>query len=435
MNVVIIGNHAAGISAAETLRWGDPSGQVVMISIEDTPPYSRCMLPFLLSGERTVDEILYRPRSFYEDLDIQTLFGVEAIRVLPKEKCVLLSSGDRVAYDALIIANGGTPSLPRIPGIESEGVFRFRTLEDAYRIAECADRIETVGILGGGLVGLKAAIALNKRGKKVKVVVGSPNVLSQIISVHEAKIYERYLTERGIEILTRTNPALIHANGDIRAVETTEGVKVPCQMVIVGKGVDANRSLVRDSGVETEYGVLVDEHCRTNVPDVYAAGDIAQSRDDVRAQGWMNSLWPFAVEEGRVAAENILGGNTTLRPRTSMNSFTIGELCLITCGLTGAREEVEDSEEFATTGPGKNQARRFVIKDGRLVGFALVGDVRHAGVLVSLVTRGVNISGVKDQMIAGEYDFAAMAPLIRDNQEKFTELEYQDVLYSLQEPV
>jgi len=434
MKVVIIGNHAAGISAAETLRQRDPSCEVLVISIEDTPPYSRCMLPFLVSGERDLDEILYRPRTFYEDLNIRTMFGVEVARVLASEKQVLLSDGQRIDYDALVIANGGTPSLPRIPGIENEGVFGFRNLEDARRIIDFADRIEVVGVLGGGLVGLKAAIALNVRGRKVKVIVGSPNVLSQIIGPHEAAIYERYLTELGIEIMTRNNPALVLGEGKVEGVETTEGVKIPCQMVVVGKGVDANRALVRDSGIKTEYGIVVDDHCRTNLSDVYAAGDIAQSRDDVRGQLWMNSLWPFAIEEGRVAAENILGLDTTLRPRTSMNSFTIGQLRLITCGLTGAREEIEGAEEITTTGPGKNDGRRLVLKDNRLVGFALVGDVRHAGVLTSLVTRGLDLSSVKDGIVAGRYDFASIVPFIRDNQATFTEPEYQEVLRSLQEP-
>ena len=145
---------------------------------------------------------------------------------------------------------------------------------------------------------------------------------------------------------------------------------------------------------------------------------------------WMNSLWPFAVEEGRVAAENILGRDATLRPRTSMNSFTVGELCLITCGLTGAREEVQGAEEITTTGPGRNDGRRFVLKDNRLVGFALVGDVRHAGVLTSLVTRGVDVSSVKDEIVSGRYNFSTILPLIRNNPGKFTNREYQEVLGS-----
>ena len=430
MKVVIIGNHAAGISAAETLRRGDVSCQIVMISTEDTPPYSRCLIPMLVSGEKRIEDILYRPASFYEDMNIETMFGVEAIRVLVDEKAVLLSDGSRVAYDALIIANGGTPSLPRIPGIENEGVFGFRNLDDAQRIIDYCRHAEVVGVLGGGLVGLKAAVALNKRGKKVKIIVGSPNVLSQIIGLHEARIYEQYLAELGIDIMTRTSPAGILGDGKVEGVESTEGLKIPCQMVVVGKGVDANRALVGDTTIKTEYGVVVDDHCRTSAADVYAAGDIAQSRDDVRRQLWMNSLWPFAVEEGRVAAENVLGRDATLRPRTSMNSFTVGELCLITCGLTGAREEVQGAEEITTTGPGRNDGRRFVLKDNRLVGFALVGNVRHAGVLTSLVTRGVDVSSVKDEIVSGRYNFSTILPLIRNNPGKFTNREYQEVLGS-----
>ena len=428
MKVVIIGNHAAGLSAADTLRRGDASCQITMISIESVPPYSRCLIPYLVSGEKQVDEILFKSPDFYEENSIRTMFGLEAVRVLVEDKAVLLADGGKVNYDALILATGGTPSLPRIPGIRSEGVFSFRGLEDARKIIGYCDRVERAVVLGGGLIGLKAAVALARRGMSVTVVVGSPNVLSQIVAAHEAEVFEEHLAELGIEIITRTNPAKVIGKDRVEGIETTEGGKIGCQMVVVGKGVRANKGLVDQTGIETEYGIIVDDCCRTSAEDVYAAGDVAQSRDDVRKERWMNALWPHAVEEGRVAAENILGKDSSLGCRTSMNSFTVGELALISCGLTGAREKVEGSEEIILKGPGKTDRRRFILKDNRLVGFALVGNVANAGVLTSLVTREVDVGNVKDQIISGRFDFPFMLPLVKENQDKFTEPEYQEVL-------
>ncbi|MCK4601116.1 MAG: FAD-dependent oxidoreductase, partial [Phycisphaerae bacterium] len=232
----------------------------------------------------------------------------------------------------------------------------------------------------------------------------------------------------GIEIIARTNAAKVLGKDKVEGIETTEGRKIACQMVIVGKGVDANKKIVEGTDIQTEYGIIIDDHCRTSVADVYAAGDVTQSPDSVRKEKWMNSLWPHAVEQGRVAAENILGKDSTLRGGTSMNSFTIGELALISCGLTGAREKTEGAEELAFKGPGGRQSRRFIIKDNRLVGFALVGNVANAGVLTSLVAKGVDITKVRDQIISGEYDFAFVLPLIKENPDKFTEPEYQEVL-------
>ncbi len=164
------------------------------------------------------------------------------------------------------------------------------------------------------------------------------------------------------------------------------------------------------------------------MPDIYAAGDVTQSPDTIRKKAWTNALWPHAVEEGRVAAENILGINSNLNGRTSMNSIKIGDIALISCGLTGARENMEGVEEITIKNSEKNNSKRFLIKKSCLVGFSLVGDVRHAGVLKSLVTKEVNIEKIKDVLISGVYDFPSILPLIKENKEKFNEPEYQEVL-------
>jgi len=270
-------------------------------------------------------------------------------------------------------------------------------------------------------------MGLHGRGKKVKVVVGSPNVLSQIAGPLEAEIFEEYLTEMGMEIIPRTSPAKILGKKKVEGIETTTGKKIKCQMVVVAKGVRANKDIAQGADIKTEYGIIVDEHCRTSVPDVYAAGDVAQSPDNVRKEKWMNALWPFAVEEGRVAAENALGKDTVLRARTSMNSLRIEDLAMITCGLTGAREEVEGAEVTTVKGPGKWDSKRFILKDNRLVGFALVGDVAHAGVLTSLITKEVDVGKVKKELFSGKYDFSTMLPLVRENKDKFREPEYEEV--------
>jgi len=429
MNVVIIGNHAAGLSAAETLRKNDAKCDITVISKEKVPPYSRCLIPYIVSGEKTVDEILFKPADFYKTNSIKAMLGVEAEKILPKEKAVVLKKGKKVPYDALIVATGATPSFPRIPGVKLKGVFGFRTLKDAENIIKYCDEnnVESAVVAGGGLVGIKAAVALHVRGKKVKIVVGSPNILSQIVAGCEAEIFESHLRELGIEIHTRTDPAKILGKKNVDGIESTEGAKIDCQLVVVGKGVSANKEIVEGTDIKTEYGIVIDDQCRTNVTDIYAAGDVTQSRDDVRKQNWLNALWPMAVEEGRVAADAILGKSTVLRPRTSMNSFKIGHVPLISCGLTGAREEVEGSETVKVKGPGKYEHKRFIFKDGCLVGFALVGKVDNAGILTSLVTRGINVSKVKEHIIAGRFDLPTMLPLIMENKEKFKELEYQEV--------
>jgi len=429
MKAIIIGNHAAGLSAAETLRQGDQSCDIIVISKEDVPPYSRCLIPYLVSGKKQVDDILFKPADFYRENSLETMFNVEAVKVLPKEKQVLLADGSKIGYDSLVIATGGTPSLPGIPGIKNEGVFGFHTLSDAEKIIAYADKVNTAVILGGGLIGIKAAISLKERGKNVKVLVSSPSILSQIVDTKEAGIFEEFLSELGMEILKNTSPARVLGEEKVEGLETTEGKKIQCEMVVVGKGVKANKDLVRGTDIKTEYGIIVDEHCRTSVPTVYAAGDVTQSQDTVRKERWTNALWPFAVEEGRVAAENILGNESSvLRERTSMNSIAVGDIALISCGLTGVRDKVDGGEELTVKGPGKWDCKRFVLKDGKLVGYVLVGNVAHAGVLTSLVRKEIGVESIKQQLLLSKYDFASILPLVKQNRNRFTEREYREVL-------
>jgi nitrite reductase (NADH) large subunit len=428
MKVVIVGNHAAGISASETLRASDKSVSITMVSKENTKPYSRCLIPYLLSGEKNEDDILFRDPDFYPANGIETLFGREVLRVLPVEKKVLLDTGEKLGYDKLIIATGSTPQSITIPGVRNKGVFNLRTLSDALGIVSMIDKVKSVVVLGGGLVGLKAAYGLHKAGKEVSVVVSSPSIMSQLVNENESVIIEQYLKKIGIKVIANTSPARILGEEHVEGVETTGGAKICCELVIIGKGVSANRSLAEGTGIATGYGIVTDDRCATNMPDVYAAGDVAQSHDSVRKSGWMNTLWPHAVEEGRVAASNVLGGQAVLRARTSMNSFVLGDMPIISCGMTGAREETDGAETITFQHPASGAYKRFTVKNDRLIGYVLIGNVAHAGVLTSLVTRGVPVDSVIPDLKKGKTDLGSLLALISKYRDKFSEKEYKEVL-------
>jgi nitrite reductase (NADH) large subunit len=428
MKVVIIGNHAAGLTASEILRKGDKACDIVVISSEDTPPYSRCLIGDIISGKRGLEDILFKPKDFYDKYSIKTIFGREVKKVLPDEKKILIDTDERVAYDNLIIATGGSSTLPEIEGVNQKGVFCLRTIEDAKKIKEYSKNVERVVILGGGLIGIKAALAVHDCGKKVRVLVSSSSILSQIVGSEESEIFEKYLGSLGIEICTNTSPLKILGNGKVNGVETGDGQKIDCQMVIVGKGVKPNINLVKGTGIKTDYGIIVDEHCRTNIDSVYAAGDVTQSKDSLRGQNQANALWPLAVEEGRVAAENILGKDIKLRERTSMNSLAIYDLPLISCGLTGVREKIEGAEKIIIENKSKREYKKFLIKDNFLVGYSLIGNVSNAGVLTALIRKAVDIKKAKNKILAGKYDFSSVLPVIMENREKFTEPEFKEVV-------
>ncbi len=427
---VIIGASAAGISAAETLRAADPHGEIVLISNEERPLYSRPLISYYLAGELTKDRLAYRPADFFERHDVRTLLGRRAVDVDPEAKRVLLDGDEELEYGQLLIATGAAPKLPEVDGSDQDGVLGFRTLADAEAIMERLPQVRDAVVLGGGLVGLKAAVGLKTRGVNVTVSVGSPHLLSQIVDAEAAEIYRDLLEDRGIAVMTETRPAEIVGNGQVEGVRLTSGEELPAQLVVVGKGVNANLALVEGTDIRSDYGILIDEHCRSSVANVYVAGDAAQSYDVVREDYWTNQIWPCAVEQGRVAARNMAGLESVYQGSMGMNSIQFFDLPVISAGLAGLRERDHDDERVEHPSP--QRYRRLVFQGDRIVGFVLVGDVESAGIIRQLVEKGVHVGAFKDRLLKEDLDFAEVMPLVEGHAERFVEPEHRELIETMQ---
>ncbi len=429
MKNIIIGSSAAGINAAETLRRADPTCEIIMISDEPNPLYSRPLISYLLAGELPEEKIYYRPPDFYERNRIEAHLGRRAVRVEPKANRVILDNGEELEYDNLLLANGASPVFPQIEGLEKEGVFGFRTLKDAKEMLAMLPQVKEAVVLGGGLVGLKAAVGLKARGVDVTVAVKSPHLLSQMVDAGASEIYRELLEEHGIKVATGMEPAEILGGSRVEGVRMESGEELPAQLVVMGKGVRANLDLIKGTEVRYDYGVLIDEHCRTNVMNIYAAGDVAQSYDLVREEYWTNQIWPCAVEQGRVAALNMAGKEAVYRGSMGMNSVQFLELPVISAGLAGLRER--DFDEELISKPSPRVYRRLVLRGERLVGFVLVGDIEGAGIIRSLVAKGVSVKGLKDRLLSPTFGFSELIPLIEGRSEQFPEREYQELMETI----
>lgn len=425
MKNVIIGSSAAGISAAETLRQEDPPCEITMISDEENPLYSRPLISYLLAGELPEERIYYRPPDFYEENRIEALLGRRAVRVEPEANRVILDDDEELEYDNLLLATGASPKLPEIEGIEKRGVFGFRTLQDAKTILEMLPKLKQAVVLGGGLVGLKAAVGLRAREVDVTVAVGSPHLLSQMVDAGASQIYRELLEEHGIAVATGMKPVKILGDGKVEGVRMESGEELPAQLVVVGKGVQANLDPVKETEVRYDYGILIDEHCRTNIKNIYAAGDIAESYDLVREEHWANQIWPCAVEQGRIAALNMAGDGAIYQGSMGMNSIQFFDLPVISAGLAGLRER--DFDEEIINRPGKDIYKRVVLKGNRVVGFVLVGDIENAGIIRSLVAKGVSVAGLKERLLSDNFGFSDIMPIIESNEERFDEREYGEL--------
>lgn len=429
MKYVIIGGSAAGIAAAETLRRNDKASSITLVSDEELPLYSRCLLTYLIAGSIDESKLIFKNEGFYKDNDIKTYLGKKAVSIDAKKKNVSLEDGTKISYDKLLIATGAAPKLVDIPGVDKKGVFTLRKIEDARAIIESLDKAKNIAILGGGLIGLRDAYAFRKRGMEVAVIVKSPHILSQMLDEDAARIISSVLEENGIKIMTGIAAKEIKGKESVEKILLDNGKEYACGLVIIGKGVTPNAELASLAGLKVNLGISVDEFLRTSDRDIFAAGDVAETFDVARGEKRINGLWPAAVEQGEIAALNMPGKKTPYDGALSMNSVDFFGLASISMGVTKPKGEGYEIISKA----GKNTYKKFVLKEKRIVGMVLAGEVKIAGVVSALIRNKIDVSSIKYALADENFDYAKIIPLVKKFEDKFKQDEYTDTTLTFKE--
>lgn len=424
MNYLIIGNSAAGINGAEAVRARDAAGTITIVSEEEYPAYSRCLIPYFMEGKVTEEDLLYRPRDYYAKNRFEVRLGQKALAVQPREKTVTLADGRQLGYDKLLIATGGAPKFPEIPGIGQAGVFGFRTTRDLQGILQAVKRAEGAVVIGGGCVGLMAACGLHALGLKVAVVVRSPHLLSQIVSAEAGEIVRRRFEANGVSVQVETDIAEVFGHDQVQGVKLANGTPLNCQIVVVGKGVNPNIALVGQTAIRAHWGIVVDDELRASVPDVYAAGDVAETRDIVTGEDTVNAIWPAAAEQGRIAGANMAGAGKKYAGSVRMNSAEFFGLPLISIGLVNPRQPGHTA--LVRYVAGKDIFRKVILRGNVLVGAVLIGEIENAGVYAALMRKQVDVASIKPRLLERDFGFADVLPLVGQAREKYSEPEYRE---------
>jgi len=382
MRYVIIGNSASGVSAACAIRQRDPIADIEVISNESHYMYSRILLVYWIANRVSRNDIYLKNSEDYERQNIALRLDEQLEEIDAGAYRLNTNRRTGVPYDRLLLATGASAIRPEIPGISLSGVETLRALEDAERILSQVAANSSVVVVGGGLIGVRVAEALTTRGARVHMVVSSASVLSQMLDQQSAGIILQRLREYGVDVRLCTNVKEFFGSGKLEGVILSDGSRICSALAVVGKGVRPNIDCVRGTGVQAGLGIRVDGYMATSVPDIYAAGDVAEAYDSLRDELWINALWPIAVEQGRAAGINMTGGGEVYAGSIRLNSL---EVFGLPCVSIGHAYEAGDARTLLRHDKQLGIYRKLFLREDRLVGAVLMGDIRGAGVLTERI--------------------------------------------------
>lgn len=395
MSMLIIGSGAAALSAIKAIRSNEPEVKIRLITNEDPPFYYRPMIPLIIDGSRTTEDIklTFDP---VERFDVELVHGT-VVTINSDSRTVSLSDSRTLSYEKLLIASGSSPVMPEIEGIKGEGVFTLRTIEDALKIRAYCENSPKVAVVGGGFVGIKVSAALIQKGIKVTIIEQLPFILYPCADRISAEILSARLKKAGIEIITGERvTAICRDKGRVKGLRLSSK-KVDADMVIVAAGVKPNAEFLDGSSVRFDRGILVDEYLQTSVADVYAAGDVVQYKELITGATAVGTLWCNAPEMGKVAGSNMSGSKVLyegLLP--AMHASDIEGIAFISVGII---DDESGEYEVYSYRDGENY-RKILFGGERIVGFLLTGDISRAGIFTNLLKNRIPIGGkLKDEAI------------------------------------
>ncbi len=356
--VVVIGGGAAGFGAVTTLRDQGFDGKIHLIGDEAYLPYDRpAVSKDVLHGDWDIDRILLKPHDWYETNQIELHLGQRASAIDPIAQTVQLANGEVLKYSDVLVATGGRPKLPALTGLHLDGVFTVRNFNDAMKIKAEVPHSSSAVVVGAGFIGAEGAASLRQLGLDVTMLEFSSAPMERALGAEVGGAIAEIHRSEGVNVVCNEVVDRIHGFTGAEAVSTVSGKSFPADIVIVGVGITPRLNLLRAAGCELANGVIVDEHARTTVPHIYAAGDIAafpSSEGRLRLEHY-----DHAVTQGGVAARSMLGDENVEEEVPWVWSDQFG-ISFQYCGHTDSWDEIiwrrQSEREFAA----------FYITSGRL---------------------------------------------------------------------
>lgn len=385
---VIIGNGAAGTTAAENIRKNDGKGQISIITDESLTFYYRVRLTEFISGDINEEGLIIKKEKWYEENRISLILNSRVTGADPVKKVVFAEGAREFPYDLLLLATGSHSFIPPIKGSEKKGVFALRSIRDAKGIGNWAKDLEGVILIGGGLLGLEAGNALRKLGKKITVVEFFPRLLPRQLDVDGAKRLQTIMEDMGFSFRLGAKTEEVTGEDRVSGVRLEGGELLTAKMVIISAGVRPNMELAEPLDLKVDKGIQIDEHMRTNQRDVYAAGDVAEF------QGIPYGIWPAAMEQGKIAGVNMAGGDMPYQGTTMANTLKVVGIDLASAGDIDAdntfeSQVVQDEKVY----------KKIVIDKGKIIGCIMLGDTTGFTKVTQMMAEKQDVSSKNDQIL------------------------------------
>jgi nitrite reductase (NADH) large subunit len=394
--LVVIGNGMAGMRTVEELLKHE-AGQRYRITVFGAEPhvnYNRIMLSSVLAGDKSFDEIIINSREWYDDNDIRLLSGDAVTAIDRNAKTVAAASGLTAPYDRLLIATGSRPVAPPIPGLGLPGVCAFRDLADVDKMLAAARSHKRAVVIGGGLLGLEAAWGLKQRGMSVALVHLMPTLMERQLDASAGQLLQRDLDRRGIAFFTNGQTEEILGVERAEGVQLADGRFIPADLVVLAIGIRPNIDLARAAGLDVNRGIAVFDDMRTSDPDIFAVGECVEHRGQVF--GLVAPLW----DQAKVCAAQLAGDETAAFATKALStSLKITGVDVFSAGALMAADESDD--EITLRDDSRGLYKKIVMRDGKLVGAVLYGEVADGQWYLQLMRDKADVSGLRERLVFG----------------------------------
>jgi len=402
---LIIGGGTAGMNAMRTIREEErePS-EITLVSAER--PYSRMVLPYYLDRSIAENRVYTATGPNLATWKVKTLIGRRVTALDTTAKAATLDDGSRVEYDDCLIATGSSAARAPVPGADGPGVHSFWTLEEARGVLASVTPGSHVVMVGAGFISFTILNSILSLGAKLTVVELAPRILPRMVDAVGAELVEGWLKAHGVTVRTNVKLAKIEDARGRKRLKFSAGPDVLADVVIMATGIRTNLDWLKGSGVTVNHAVVVDDHLRSNVPGVYAAGDVAEGRDLISGQPAVHAIEPTAQEHGRVAGANMAGRDVRYHGSLIIN---IVEVCHLDAASFGAWDDTK-AEAISGVKHDRNAYRKLLFTGERLTGAIIIGrsndiwTTNDVGMLKGLVQTGQPLGRYKEHLRRNPFD-------------------------------